>query len=270
MQSITYVVSIGLHSLLLVAILLLPTKVMIKHERPMEISITAGVIGGQRLPLPVLGQKKQEVIQPSAIHQEATLTQSNPSAVSIAQQKPMEKGNSQPELKPQTIPQHIETLNKAVQPADVVEPKIKPVLQKEVIKKETNVSLKKETKNTKSNAVLNALASFKKEPRTGGGDGHGTGGGGLNDVYAGMVMMAIQPNWSMPTYTRDNIVALVRVQVDPQGNVLSCHIERSSGRPDFDASAVNAVVRTKVLPPPPTLEQQEIVISFNALELSEY
>ena len=71
----------------------------------------------------------------------------------------------------------------------------------------------------------------------------------------------------MPTYSRNNMVVQVRIKLDKQGNVLDCHIERSSGRPEFDASAVNAIIRTKTLPPPPTPAQQDLVISFNSQQM---
>ena len=122
-----------------------------------------------------------------------------------------------------------------------------------------------------SSAVANALAKAQREAKGtgggGGGEGDGPGGGGLYDVYAGMVVMAVRPNWSMPTYSRDPLVAYVRVKLDPNGQVLDASLERSSGRADFDASAVNAVRRTQNLPKPPTPAQQEIVIAFNSLEL---
>ena len=101
----------------------------------------------------------------------------------------------------------------------------------------------------------------------GGGEGDGPGGGGIYDVYVAQVILAVQPNWSMPTYSRNNMVVQVRIKLDKQGNVLDCHIERLSGRPEFDASAVNAIIRTKTLPPPPTPAQQDLVISFNSLQM---
>ena len=102
----------------------------------------------------------------------------------------------------------------------------------------------------------------------GGGTGSGNGGGGIYDVYAAQVILAVQPNWSMPTYSRQNLVVQVRIRLDISGTVLSAEIVEGSGRADFDASAVNAVLRTKVLPKPPTKEQQDLIISFNALELA--
>jgi len=101
----------------------------------------------------------------------------------------------------------------------------------------------------------------------GGGDGDGPGGGGIYDVYVAQVILAVQPNWSMPVYSRNNMVVQVRIKLDPNGKVLDCKVEKTSGRPEFDASAVNAVVRTGYLPAPPTPAQQDLLISFNSLQM---
>ena len=101
----------------------------------------------------------------------------------------------------------------------------------------------------------------------GAGDGDGPGGGGIYDVYVAQVILAVQPNWSMPVYSRSNMVVQVRIQLDPHGKVLDCKVEKSSGRPEFDASAVNAVVRTGNLPAPPTPAQQDLLISFNSQQM---
>ncbi len=123
--------------------------------------------------------------------------------------------------------------------------------------------------------IAGALASLEGEAAAsnrpiggGGGVGDGPGGGGLYDVYTGMVILAVRPNWSMPTYSRENLIVHVRVVLDANGLVQTASIEQSSGRADFDASAVNAVIRTKQLPKPPSPAHQELVIAFNALEMA--
>jgi colicin import membrane protein len=68
----------------------------------------------------------------------------------------------------------------------------------------------------------------------------------------------------MPTYSRTNMVVQVQIRLDRSGKVLECNVLNSSGRPEFDASAVNAVLRTGELPPPPTSAQQELIVNFNS------
>lgn len=124
----------------------------------------------------------------------------------------------------------------------------------------------------KSGSASRALDELTKQSQVGvgggAGEGDGPGGGGIYDVYAGLVMLAVKPNWSMPTYSRENIAVQIRIQLDPQGKVLDCTVARSSGRVDFDASAVNAVMRTASMPTPPTPEQQDLLVTFNALEMA--
>ena len=127
--------------------------------------------------------------------------------------------------------------------------------------------------NRGKSALENALSDFEKNARGGGsgggggGEGAGPGGGGIYDVYLGQVILAVRPNWSMPNYSRQNLTVGVRVKLASDGKVLECYVEKSSGRAEVDASAVNAVIRTKVLPPPPTREQQDMIINFNTLEM---
>ena len=137
-------------------------------------------------------------------------------------------------------------------------------------KKKAGTSQGSKEKGGKS-SVAGALADFKKSAGGagggGGGEGDGPGGGGIYDVYMGQVILAVRPNWSMPTYSRVNLSVQVNVKLDPSGKVLSCTVARSSGRAEVDASAVNAVIRTKVLPAPPTPDQQELLLTFNTQEM---
>ena len=137
-------------------------------------------------------------------------------------------------------------------------------------KKKAGTSRGTKEKGGKS-SVAGALADFQKSAGGagggGGGEGDGPGGGGIYDVYMGQVILAVRPNWSMPTYSRANLSVQVNVKLDPNGKVLSCTVARSSGRAEVDASAVNAVIRTKVLPAPPTPDQQELLLTFNTKEM---
>ena len=196
--------------------------------------------------------------------------------------KPEKKPEPQPEKKPEPTPE------KKPEPTPEKKPEQKPAqkpAQKEQPKRDSGKdaladALAAARKQARSNttgtgsgtSASRALADLEKQVgRTGvgggGGEGDGPGGGGIYDVYVAQVILAIQPNWSMPTYSRNNMVVQVRIKLDKQGNVLDCRIERSSGRPEFDASAINAVIRTKTLPPPPTPAQQDLVVSFNSQQM---
>lgn len=330
--------SIFLHALVVAVIWLWPSSPPIQLDRPViQISLTMGAPGGDRLPSPVLGHvgssapakpaaepvpnasaaprqsaealpdatrlekleaKAEAIADPERNIQEKPAPAKAPQpakpekkpapekdAVALNSQQKPRKDKEPEKPKPETRPD--KDADKQAKPqaekkeaprqdkkgddkAKAKKPSAEDVL-KSALADARRAEAKSKRGSSGSSAVASALAKAQREARGtgggGGGEGDGPGGGGLYDVYAGMVVMAVRPNWSMPTYSRDPLVAYVRVKLDPSGQVLDASLERSSGRADFDASAVNAVRRTQNLPKPPTPEQQEIVIAFNSLEL---
>lgn len=126
----------------------------------------------------------------------------------------------------------------------------------------------------KGNAVEQALAQARRNAGGnrggGGGEGEGPGGGGLGDVYIGQVMTAVRPNWGFTAGGRRSLLCIVRVTVDMQGNVLEAVISQSSGNAQYDASAVNAIIRTSKagnFPPPPNPEYGNLDVRFTLDEL---
>lgn len=297
MQPFGFLVSLILHTLLLLAIIFwpqIPPK-KINTERYL-VSMVIGEMGGENLPSPVAGMRQPKETAPSVMPEsqpQAEESMPQPSnAVETPQKAPKQMPKATPIPKDDPKPEPPKEIAEAPKP----EPKKEPESKKEPEKKpEPKKETKKEQPKTdnkkdkpKSNSINDALKEAKKQEKSkggsalsdalselqemqmggGGGTGTGNGGGGIYDVYAAQVILAVQPNWSMPTYSRQNLVVQVRIRLDISGTVLSAEIVEGSGRADFDASAVNAVLRTKVLPKPPTKEQQNLIISFNALELA--
>ena len=92
----------------------------------------------------------------------------------------------------------------------------------------------------------------------------------LFNAYAEQVMLAVRPNWGFASAGRVNLSCVVRVKVDMQGKVLQAEISQSSGNSQYDASAVNAVVRTGQageFPPPPSAEYSDLDLVFTSDEL---
>lgn len=224
-----------------------------------------------------------------------------PVAVPVAPEPEAPKPETAPEKTPEVVPPKKEDPKKDPQPTPPREPEKEP--KKEESKQETPpkpveppktqekpkptqpskparsalddalADVRRQASRGGASSTARALEELARETGSGGvggggGSGSGPGGGGIYDVYVGQVILAVQPNWSMPTYSRENLVAGIRIRLAPDGRVLDCRIEQSSGRPDFDASAVNAVLRTKNLPPPPTPAQQDLLINFNAQQLA--
>lgn len=126
----------------------------------------------------------------------------------------------------------------------------------------------------RGNAIEQALAQAQRRAGGnrggGGGEGDGPGGGGLGDVYMGQVMLAVRPNWGFASAGRVNLACVVKVKVDMEGKVLQAVISQSSGNAQYDASAVNAVVRTGQageFPPPPSPEYMDLDLVFTYDEL---
>lgn len=126
----------------------------------------------------------------------------------------------------------------------------------------------------KGSAVERALAQARKNAGGnrggGGGQGDGPGGGGIGDVYVGQVMLAVRPNWGFTAGGRRSLVCVVKVQVDMTGTVLEARISQSSGNAQYDASAVNAVIRTSKagdFPPPPNPSYMNLDLVFTLDEL---
>lgn len=104
----------------------------------------------------------------------------------------------------------------------------------------------------------------------GGGEGEGPGGGGLGDVYIGQVMLAVRPNWGFASSGRRALACVVKVIVDLQGKVQQAVVTQGSGNAQFDASAVNSVIRTSQagdFPPPPNQDYTDLDLVFTLDEM---
>lgn len=293
MQPLGFLFSLILHTLILAAIIFWPASApkKIDSERYL-ISMVIGDMGGENLPSPVAGMRPPKDQTPSILPDSQPQAQeADKAAVETPKhdvQQEMPAATPIPK-KPEPEPEPPKEIAKAPEPKKEPEQKKEPEPKpkKEQPKKEQPKTEPKKDTN-KKNSIADALNEAKKQDKAkggsvsnalaelqgmqqmggGGGTGSGNGGGGIYDVYAAQVILAVQPNWSMPTYSRQNLVVQVRIRLDISGTVLSAEIVEGSGRADFDASAVNAVLRTKVLPKPPTKDQQDLIISFNALELA--
>lgn len=287
MQPFGLLTSLILHTLLFLLAIFwpVPEPKKINEERYL-ISMVIGEMGGENLPSPVAGIRAPQNKTPSILPDAKPAASETPKPAGNAIESPRKEiPKEMPEATP--IPKKQEEKPKPPKEAAKA-PEPKPAPPKK--EKKTEKKQDKPKQQTADNAVKDALNTAKKETQSaktassalaalaelekmqemggGGGSGSGNGGGGIYDVYAAQVILAVQPNWSMPTYSRQNLVVQVRIKLDIAGTVMSVDILESSGRADFDASAVNAVLRTKTLPKPPTKEQQDLIISFNSLELA--
>jgi colicin import membrane protein len=120
--------------------------------------------------------------------------------------------------------------------------------------------------------VQSELGALRK---TVGGSLYSTGGGGgqgdssLLLVYGSIVEQVIKKNWRYPVFGNDsNLVVVVEVRIDPNGQIADARVVRPSERADYDAAAIKAVRETKELPPPPSEAVGTLRIKFNLQELN--
>jgi colicin import membrane protein len=106
------------------------------------------------------------------------------------------------------------------------------------------------------------------------GDGTNDAGGGGTVVgfeflsYRQRIFNTIKSNWANAV-RHAGLVAAVRFEISPQGEVIGVELVRSSGDKAYDQSVVRAVQRSSPLPPPPERyrdEFREVVIDFHSEE----
>ena len=104
-----------------------------------------------------------------------------------------------------------------------------------------------------------------------GGEGKGGGGQlvGLEFMaYRQQVINTIKAQWTN-VIGRPGLVAAVRFEIAPDGEVSGIRLAQSSGNPAYDASAMRAVQHAGQLPPPPARyanDFSEFVIEFHSEE----
>ena len=92
---------------------------------------------------------------------------------------------------------------------------------------------------------------------------------GLLEVYAVIAEEYIKRNWRFPRIGgAQNLVVRIEVQIDPTGRITGSRILRTSGREDFDHSALRAIEDTRQLPEPPSARIRTLIIDFNLHDLS--
>jgi TonB family protein len=87
-------------------------------------------------------------------------------------------------------------------------------------------------------------------------------------IYRQRVSSIIKENW-VETDHRSGIMARVRFEISPDGEVSNIRLERSSGDKAYDLSVIRAVQRSSPLPPPPERHRDdfhEVEIDFHPEE----
>ncbi|WP_022656610.1 cell envelope integrity protein TolA [uncultured Desulfovibrio sp.] len=308
MRLASYVLSFCLHLAAFLLMWFWPSHPPIRLDTPpVMISLVEGAPGGNRTLSPILGHMgepaeapkaptppapKNEIAAPAReeIREPAPVLAPPKEATPV--KRPELKPEPKAEPKPTPVAEKNEDLPRKKEPSKddtkKQEKKEEPKKAKQEQPKKQALkgdpvaaALQKARKATsraesgdRGNAIEQALAQAQRKAGGnhggGGGEGDGPGGGGLGDVYMGQVMLAVRPNWGFASAARANLACSVRVRVDMQGKVLQAELGQSSGNAQYDASAVNAVVRTgqaRQFPPPPSADYTDLELVFSYDEL---
>ncbi len=91
---------------------------------------------------------------------------------------------------------------------------------------------------------------------------------GLLEIYAAVVEEHIKKNWRFARIGGSrNLEVQVEVKIDATGRIVGSRVLGSSGREDFDHSALRAIEDTRQLPEPPSARIRTLIIDFNLHDL---
>jgi len=85
-------------------------------------------------------------------------------------------------------------------------------------------------------------------------------GGTLFDDYYEKIRREIWKQWVFPDTGQKNLEAIISIRIKKDGTIISQRIEKSSGKPLFDRSAMKALTKASPLSPPPY--EMEIGVRF--------
>jgi len=87
-----------------------------------------------------------------------------------------------------------------------------------------------------------------------------TGEGSLFDEYYTKIRREIWQQWAFPDTGQKDLEAIISIKIMKDGTISIQRIEKSSGNPFFDKSAIKAITKASPLPPPPY--EMEIGVKF--------
>ncbi len=134
----------------------------------------------------------------------------------------------------------------------------------------------KAQENTPAPATTPSRVETKAEPGAGTGLSGGLPVSGIGmEIYKSEIKDLLYSNWSYATAllgpnSNSELSAVVLLTVQKDGTIISTTMTKSSGNPQFDQSALNAVRRSGTLPPFPEsyrMTRDEIEITFDLSDL---
>jgi len=137
-----------------------------------------------------------------------------------------------------------ETMKEKEKEKEMVEEKISAIAAKKKVEKivrlRSTISSIIPLKASGDNLKVNAQTT-----------GTSTGKGTLFDDYYSRIRKEIWQHWAFPDTVKKDIEAIISIRILKDGTIISQRIEKSSGNPLFDRSAIKALAKASPLSPPP-------------------
>ncbi len=219
-----------------------------------------------------IGKVAEPEVKEPAVPEKKVAVEKKPVAPPIPEERQPEVSlapKETPKEKPEQQPKEKKSLKKETfQPSKVVRSAIE--------------QLEKQAEDSRAKSVSDAIARLENEvantsPRVGssensqsrGGGGGGTGsgargtgpgsggGGGVGsamEVYNGLIYYHIQKNWAFSEQLargQSNLKTSVGIKISSNGEILDIWIDKKSGNPYLDESAIRAIQKSNPLPPLP-------------------
>lgn len=180
-------------------------------------------------------------------------------------QIPEPKPDPVPEPKPEPVPEPKPEPEPEPKPEPEPEPEPKPEPKPEP---EPTPAPPEEKEPTAQEIMARELAALRKDVERETANQAPREQAGLQEIYAATAEMRIKANWRYPRIGgTQNLVVRVEVEIDQTGRIVRSRVLRSSGREDFDHSALRAIEDTRQLPEPPSARIRTLIIDFNLQDL---
>jgi TolA protein len=134
------------------------------------------------------------------------------------------------------------------------------ISKKDISKKDIKKITKKEKEMVEKSSFISLKAIGDKRtinPQT---TSTYTGKGTMFDNYYSKITREIWQQWVFPYTGQKDIEAIISIRILKDGTITAQRIEKSSGNPLFDRSAIKAIAKASPLSPPPY--EMEIGVRF--------
>lgn len=261
-------VSILFHAALFSILLYFPESFSVNRRPGLDNTVMVRLVDAPGRPIPGRDAGKSKGASPSNKKESAAVPTKKP-ARRIA---PVKKEEKPVVVAKRTVKKKTTPVKKTVSASELIDQAIKKIDRK--VKAETEKA--ESVDKTQGDHLEQALAGVEARARDGRSEGVGVSGfdgvpGTAMQIYMANVEQWVMSNWSYPVALKSDpdIHAIVQLDVQRDGKILSSRFIRRSSDPVFDESVLRAIERSDPLPPFPEIYRRshdEIRIHFSLPE----